>query len=241
MSCNPDNSHAGVESDDVVDRAARDRLSGLIRQFLSDQMTAFDFDDALYACPESADTTVNFVSHTVWSIYDDCVDHHVALAKPEWDYLQRLLLLLESDRQVTTTSASHWSWTQLVACASLLAFACCIWIFGWGLHLLIFSVPFGVVSIFLSCFRTRIRPTLPYAETLTPFATFTELSATYRSTATFSKNRYPEGLTQRRIRSRVAEFGVHLQMYAAWLTLSPIPLLFQMFPLTETRTSIRTA
>jgi hypothetical protein len=44
------------------------------------------------------------------------------------------------------------------------------------------------------------------------------------------------GLTKRRIRSRVAECGIRIQMYAGWLLLSPIPLLAQTFPLAETRT-----
>lgn len=236
---NPNPYDSPTATDEVVDRVQRDGLADTIRQFLSEQSTAFEFDEALDDYWESADPTVRFVTNAVWYYYDDCVDHIVTLSKPEWDYFQRLLLLLESDRVIAITSTRRWSWTQLAACASLLAFAWCICLFGWGQHLLVFAMPFGVVSIFISFVRQQTQSTGPYDQILTPFPTFTDLSATYRSAATFTKNRYPRILTNRRIRSPLAEFGGRLYMYAAWLMLSPIPLLVQTFPMTETRTSVK--
>ena len=239
MNPNPHDLSTASDADEVVDRAQRDGLADTIRRFLSEQSTAFEFDEALDEYGESADPTVQFVTNAVWYHYDDCDDHIVTLSKPEWDYFQRLLLLLESDRQIAITSMRRWSWTQLVAFICLLAFAWCIWHFGWGQHLLVFSMPFGVVSILISFVRNKTRSTGPYDHILTPFPTFTDLSATYGSAVAFRKNRYPRSLTNRRIRSRVAEFGVRLQMYAAWLMLSPIPLLVQTFPMTDTQTSVK--
>lgn len=225
----------------LLDREARVALAGRIRQFLDDQTSAFEFDKALDEFRSSSDPTIRFVAQTVWYHYDDCRDHMVTLSKAEWDYFHRLLLLLQSDRQVAITSMRRWSWTQIVALGCLVTFGWCIWRFGWGQHLLAFSIPFGLVSIAISFLRRRHCILEPYDQILTPFASFAELSAAYRTTPGFTKNRYPQAITKRRIRSRVAEFGVQLQFHAAWLLVSPVPLLVQALPLTETRTHIDVA
>ena len=101
-----------------------------------------------------------------------------------------------------------------------------------------FSIPFGVVSILISLVRAKIRPKDPYGPIISPFSSFADLSSAYRSATGFAKARYPGKLAHRRIRSRVAEFGVRLQMYATWLMFSPIPLLVQSLPVHETRTHV---
>lgn len=227
--------------DAVLDRTARAALAAAIRQFLDDRTSAFAFDEALDEFRNSSDPTVHFVAQTVWYHYDDCRDHMVTLSKPEWDYFQRLLLLLYSDHQIVTTSVRHWSWTQLVAIGCLAGLGWCIWHFGWGQHLLVFAIPFGLVSIAISFLRSRKRFAGAYDQVLTPFSSFGELSAVYWASVAFTKKRYPRDIAKRRIRSRVAEFGLRLQFYAAWLLVSPIPLLVQAFPLTEIRTQVKMA
>jgi hypothetical protein len=230
---------SGVEPS--VDRAARTAVAEQIRRFLDERTSAFQFDEALDPFQASSDPTVRFVARTVWFHYDDCQDHFVTLAKPEWDYFQRLLLLLESDQQIELVSVRRWSWTQLLALGCLAGFGWCVWRFGWGQHLLAFSIPFGIVSMIIAWLRARIRFRGAYDQILAPFATFAELSTAYRTAAGFAKKRYPHGLAKRRIRSRVAEFGLRLQWYALWLMLSPIPLLVQTLPVSETRTRVKPA
>jgi len=238
MNSNPYESPAGLGKDCVVDRPARNALAATIRQFLEEQTSAFAFDEALQKFHDSTDPTVRLVAEAMWYHYDDCKDHMVALSKLEWDYFQRLLLLLESDGQIALTTELRWHWTQLAALGCLIALGGCVAVFGWGQHLLAFSIPFGLVSIGISRWRQRIRPAEAYDQLLTPFASFAELNAIYRTTAAFAKKRYPRALAGRRIRSRVAAFGVGLQFYAFWLMLSPIPLLVQTLPRTQTRTHV---
>ena len=47
------------------------------------------------------DATVKTVGLAVWGLYDDLQDHLVVASKEQWDYLNRLLLLLRSDAQAT--------------------------------------------------------------------------------------------------------------------------------------------
>ncbi len=224
-----------------VDREQRDGLVEIIERFLNEESTAFEFDEALDDYRGSDDATVKYVAEAVWYHYDDCEDHLVTMSKPEWDYFQRLLLLLKSEGEIVTDSKRNWSWTQLAAVASLLVFLWFIWQFGWGYHLLAFSIPLGIVSITITFVRQKSQTRGPYDYILSPFPTFSDLSATYRSVVSFSKKRYPGKLVDRKIRSRVAEFGVPLQFYASWLMLAPIPLFFQAFPTTETTVSVKTA
>jgi hypothetical protein len=222
-----------------LDRTARAALATTICGFLEDRTSAFAFDEALDEFRDSSDPTVRFVALALWYHYDDCRDHMVALSKAEWDYFQRLLLVLHSDCQVATTLVHRWSWTQLAALGCLVGLGWCLARFGWGQHLLLLSIPFGLVSIAISLWRHRSYVASAHDQILVPFASFAELSAVYRTSAAFAKQRYPRALAERRIRSRVAEFGLRLQLYAAWLMLSPLPLLVQAFPQTETRTQMK--
>lgn len=225
-----------------LDRAARTELAATIRRFLDEQITNFAFDEALLEqFVGSSDPTVRFVASEAWFYYDDYVEHLAALSKPAWDYFQRLLLVLESDRQVVVTRQRHWSWTQGLAAAALVEFAMVVGKFGWGRHLLVFSIPFGLRSVLI--WRTNARNRRPgaYDEILTPFASFTELSATYWSTPGFAKQRCPRTIASRRAGSRLAEFGMKLKLGVMWLIFAPVPLLFQTLPRTETRTRVLAA
>ncbi len=111
MNPNPYDSTLPTSPDEPVDRQKRDGLTRTIRQFLSEQSSAFEFDEALDAYRVWTDPTVRFVTNAVWYHYDDCDDHMVTLSKPEWDYFQRLLLLLDSDSQIAIASMRRWSWT----------------------------------------------------------------------------------------------------------------------------------
>ncbi|MBN2024875.1 MAG: hypothetical protein JW809_19000 [Pirellulales bacterium] len=222
-----------------LDREARSGLADAIRQFLDEKKSAFAFDEALDAFRDSSDPTVRHIAQAAWYHYDDCQDHMVTLSKPQWDYFQRMLLVLESDRQIEVASVRRWCWTQWAALACLAGFGWCVWRFGWGMHLLAFSMPFGLVSIAISLVRRwRVRRAA-FDAILVPFASFGELSAAYRATPSFAKRRYPRTLAGRRIRSPLAAFGVGLQLYATWLMFAPIPLLVQTLPLKEMRTRVK--
>lgn len=222
---------------DMVDRAQRDELAAVVRQFLNEDVTAFEFDERLDEFRNSPDSAVCFVAQAVWFHYDDCDDHLVALAKPEWDYFQRLLLLLESNRCVQTEISRRWSLSQLIALLSLLAFLWIAFQLGWGYHLLIAAVPFGIISVGISWLRRTTANVGPYDPIIFPFATFSDLKSTYDSVV-FRKCRYPKRINARRVRSPVMNGVYQLQFYLMWLMLSPIALVIQVFPRTETHARV---
>jgi hypothetical protein len=98
----------------MIDRAARDKVIATFEAYLDDRITAFEFDDRLQDI-DSEDRTVNEVVHAAWFHYDDCKDHKVHLSKPEWDYFQRLLLILRSDAELSSSEKRRWSWDHAIA------------------------------------------------------------------------------------------------------------------------------
>ena len=186
----------------IVDRSARNRIAAEVRRFLDGEATAFEFDDAIFQI-ESNDPTVNDIVQRLWCHYDDCKDHHVTLSRPEWDYFQRLLLILESDHHIITErKRTHWGLTQFVALAALVGFALCVWQFGIGQQLLAIAIPFGMISMGISAWR---RSSIPQPDNatiaLTPFSSLAEMRATYMSAGRFRKTQYRKELADARIRS----------------------------------------
>ena len=213
----------------MINRDARNRLADLIRRYLDEQAKAFDFDEALDEFRDSDDDAVRFVSETVWYHYDDCKDHLVVLNKPEWNYFQRLLLLLESTSEVTLTRSRHWTYTQLFAAFLLLACITIAFQTGIGEHLLIFFIPFGIGSIAISRFRHPAEEASPYDAIITPYQSFCDLRIAHEETR-FQKVRYPSHLTKRTIRSPLMDWFGLAYCCIGWGMLPLIPLLFQCFP-----------
>lgn len=221
----------------TLNREQRKEVAQLVRQYLNEELTAFEFDEALWEYRDSDDTTVGFVVDQVWYFYDDCDDHLVALEKPVWDYHHRLLLLLESDFEVQETRTLGWSWTQLIAGFCLAGFGLVAARVGWSEQLLFYAIPFGLVSIAISIYRAKSRVSGPYDEIVMPFRSIADLKLAYEQTATFHKQRYPRQLKNRKVRSRLALATLYFQHYMRWLMFSPLPLAFQLLPPWESRTT----
>ncbi len=224
--------------DFTINREHRERLAAIVRQYLDGEISAFAFDELTDPFRGSYDKTVKHVASTVWFHYDDCKNHFVNLTKPEWDYFQRLLLVLDSNDHIVKTTTLCWRYSQLLALLSFIGFALAAWYCGFGIHLLLIAIPFGIVSIGIQRYRNCARPDLPYSEVLLPFSTFSELASTYKSVSQFRKKRHPKHLPGPRIRSVTMEVVVSIPLYCVWAVLSPVALFFQMFPTTTTRTRV---
>jgi hypothetical protein len=222
----------------MIDRNARQELAREIRRYLSDEITAFQFDEILQEFRCSPDETTRFIAFQLWYFYDDCEDHFVVLSKQGWNYIQRLLLLLESDFEVKQWTVTHWHFTQAIAAMLLTACLAIVTMAGVGYHLLLYFVPFGGLSILLAYLRRQADAPLrrhgPFDAILTPFESFQDLRVAYDSVG-FRKMRYPSPLKSRTIRSAEGDGLLRLQLYLGWLLWCPVVLFFQCFPLRESR------
>lgn len=169
-----------------VDRASRTALCDLIRDTLHGRMLPSDWDDNDFGLTlnRSPDPTVRFVMNGgIWE-FDDSEE----FSKSTWDYRQRLLLLLESDRHVSVRTICHWSWFQVLGLGCALAVAA-VGIRFWGSWELVAGLPFCIASAIGLYFRPPV-PRQPFSPILEPFGTFAELSETYRATPSFRKERF---------------------------------------------------
>ncbi|TWT40726.1 hypothetical protein KOR42_48690 [Thalassoglobus neptunius] len=208
----------------------REKLVEAIELFLTGNISAFDFDEALDPFRRSSDPIVRIVAEEMWYFYDDLDDHYVAMTKQEWGYVQRLLLLLKSNCEIVTPRKRIWSWTQLVAAASVITFVVISHKIDWGAQLFVLSIPFGIVSILLSRLgRNQTRILDAYTAAIHPFASFGDLREAYESVQ-FLKTPYPQEMNESRIRTPSQERFLLLQLHVYWLLFAPIPLTLQMFP-----------
>ena len=98
----------------MIDRKARSEMCKAIRDYMAEGISAFELDDSLDCIAhDSRDSTVKFVTKLMWFHYDDCKDHKIVASKQEWDYFNRLLLLLESEAEadfvrVRTSWRAEW-------------------------------------------------------------------------------------------------------------------------------------
>lgn len=221
----------------MVDRDARDKLADLIDSYLDERITAFEFADAERGITsKTKDRTVVHVAWALWHFYDDLEDHTVHMPKEVWDYVQRLLLLLRSDAEICK-QRRIWSWRQAVAAAALICFFAVAIPMGFGKHLFLVAIPFGLISIAISDEFRKPKDEDEETITLAPFASITEVLRVRRTVPGFRKRRYPPGLESRRTRSRSVVPGMCV-LTAGWLMLSPLVLALQLLPGWDKREAI---
>ena len=241
----PDSERASETKPEIgssgIDRQARNRLVNVIRRYMGEVLTAFAFDEEITEIHmATTDDTVHVVVDSLWYHYDDCKDHLAGLSKQEWDYFQRLILLLESNAEIERVRQRRWSVRQVVAGVGLIGFGLCVVRYGIGWHLFGLALLFGPISILLSYWRNHSARRQDEEQLrLVPFSSISELRAVRRSVPGFSKRAYPAGAKVRNIRSRLMTMTGWLQTIVLWSFTSPLILLFQTLPETEVKTRIR--
>jgi hypothetical protein len=225
----------------MFSRYDRDRLIEVINRYLNEELTAFKLDEALSEIGiRTKDKTVDQVVQLLWCHYDDVEDHKVVATKEEWDYFQRLLLILKSDAEIVQeTGERRWTARQVVAAVCLVLFGLAVAKAGFGYHLLVVTMPLGIVSMLLSHWRSRDEARRLHDQTaLFPFGSVSELLSLRRKVRNFVKARYPTRLGSRQIRGPVSAAAMWLHFGVVWLIFSPVALVFQMLPEPEHRWNV---
>ncbi len=210
-------------------------MAAVLRSYMNEEITAFAFDEALSEMIEAtSDETVQNIGRALWFLYDDCTDHKVVASKEEWDYYNRLLLLLESDGELApeTPGRRTWRLTQAMAAVLFIGFLAIAFQKGFGPHLMAYALPFGPPSMLLAWIASRQeRKAMLRAEiALTPFSSVGNLLGIRRRVRGFARLSYKGAVTKRRIRGPIARVLMRIPGAMIWCLFAPVVLAFQMLP-----------
>jgi hypothetical protein len=219
----------------MIDRQARDRMASALRSYMDERITAFQFDQTLEeVVADSNDTTAKDIREMLWFHYDDCTDHQVVASKEQWDFFNRLLLLLESDGELPTEEAgASWQWggQQAIALVCVGVFGFVVGVTGFGEHLFVAAIPLGGVSMLIAWWGSRSEPGCSVRQQATePFGSVGELLAVRRRHRGFKKSRYRKSVGARRVRTPLMNTAIKIPQIILWLILSPVVLVLQALP-----------
>jgi len=215
----------------MIDRKARDNLAIIVDRYLGEEISASEFDEAINLLQRGTeDHTVREIVNWLWFHYDDLVDHKVVATKEQWDWFQRILLVLRADGELVRTKRHRWTVRQPIAASGVIAFVIALRAVGFTDSLLLACLPLGCLSAALWWWRRDERGEWRDLDLIFPFSSVPEMLGVRRRTSGFAKRRYPEHLRDRRIRGRITEFGMWVQFVPLWLFVSPLVLLAQCLP-----------
>ncbi len=228
----------------MIDPAARKQMADAIRSYLNEEIRSFRFSDALDDIrTQTDDPTVSLIADILYCRCDnDIQNHQVIASRREWDYFHRLLLVLDSDTELEVVKTRKWSPRQTIAASAVAIFVILALRVGWGIHLLALSAAFALVSILLDRWRYKEAARLDAKDiALTPFVSIPQILAARRRALRFSKRRY-SGHLARRLRYAIIDMLVFLPFtlvaYAVRVILSPILLLSQAMPETDSKVRV---
>jgi hypothetical protein len=217
----------------MIDRQARSRIRSIVDDFLDRKITAFTFDDQLQAI-ETKDATAQEVMRALWFTYDDLRDHGPERwSKPVWDQVQRLLLVLDGDLEITQIKCRwRWRWSQAVALVGLLV----VVVLFWNDHGLALMLIGGAISKAIAWWHGRYSRDDDPAEAA-PFASPAQIRRALRRIPGWRKRRHPGGSTPR-LRSRCLEWLYGCNGGMLWCLCSPVVLVLQALSVRSSRTMV---
>lgn len=221
-----------------VSRRQRDILSEALRQVLEEDFSPAELYQVVDALGVVHDEAVKAVADMCFDFDEDYL--YVMTNKDAWDQVQRWLLILDSDYQVSTKTDYIWSRWQIVASVGFFTFVLFGLFVGWTAALIWLSIPFGLLSWKIAEART-IAP-YPLDNIVSPFDSIGSLFETCRATqksAGFRKMRFTGKRKPARVRTKM-EKAILARLKSVflwggrtmWLLFVPTVLFlpFQMLP-----------
>jgi hypothetical protein len=223
----------------MIDRKAREHMAKVIRSYMDEEIDADHFDFALEDVKSSTgDETVLAVSDFVWFLYGD-LTRKIDVSKEDWQYLNRLLLLLESDGEIEIVEARRERHPlQLIAALLLGLYVVVALQVGFDQQLLIYAIPFGPPSMLIAWLHSRRTRPSKAEVAMSPFPSISSILATRRRVRGFVRRRYPPSVAARSIAESTIWRLLWIPWSIVWCVFSPVALFFQMFPASKSESRI---
>ena len=181
----------------MVDRQARDEMVEWLELLISDGIDA-KLDNTDYEKLDAwltdnkkhnDDQTVRTVASWILERLNDNDIGPFWESKEEWDWLQRIKLLMRSDGELEWTKKKQWTWRQPVAFVGVITFIIALIFLGFTTSLFWVLVPLEFLLFGLIKFTKRDKQT-QWNENLAPFSSVSEMLFIYRRTQNFAKAKY---------------------------------------------------
>jgi hypothetical protein len=222
----------------TIDRVARDLAAQAIRSYMDEEIASTEFAETLdEVSSRTSEEGIRAVCRQLWYFYDDCKDHPVVASKQNWDYFNRVLLLLASGAEIRVETRRRALQIHQAAAGVALAVSVCLAaLSGFTPETIaILALPTWLVSVALSWLNNRVSPADRRHAAIHPFPSAGSLLGVRRAMKSFPRRRYPAGMAARRIRGPVSNAILWLPSILLWMIFSPIVLLIQAIPGTEER------
>lgn len=173
----------------MIDRAARAEVCAAFEVYFNKPEEIAQAATKLLAV-ETVDETVRYVLRVFAELIED--DLQLAYAdKADWDYLQRLRLVLASDEELVVDRRYRWHVSQGMAAATLAILALLYW--NVGVEWIVLAALGAAVGLGLNEWRNRVdeAEAAPDPFHCKPFKSLAELARARARAANFRKVRYP--------------------------------------------------
>lgn len=215
----------------MIDRDNRDKLIVEIQNFLNEKTDSFEFDENIFEIQSNTkDETIDFIVTFLWYFYDDIKSHKVTIEKSEWDAIQRLLLILKSDKEITEKIERKYTLRQAIS-AGLLALSVFSYFYvGYSIKLLFIFMGLGIISMSISWWKNKTVDNNEINWQIYPFSSISELLKLRREQKSFRKQAFNKKIENRRIRSTLENIFLQINFRLYWLIFSPLVLFYQSLP-----------
>ncbi len=211
------------------------------------------FNGKIYDSSDEVDTLIqetcsrveNSDDPTVQMAYKIFIQHHEAcggeihlIDKSEWDYLERIRLVLLSDAELLEHSQPiNFNRQNLLSLLASTSFFLFWYLSGTGWHLLLYTVPLGLL-LFLTqeVFTDKIPKLNLYQGIIEPFISLQQLEKTYHSVSNFQKNKFPAKYRNKKSWSWTSFEGNLIILIM--LIFSPLILLIMSIPDSNTQYTV---
>lgn len=200
----------------MIDHEARAQMAAAMRAYMADELTAFRFDEELERIEAATtDGTAQAIRLWLWGLYDDLKDHPIIASKPVWDFMGRLMLVLESGGEIEMAPGRRrWRMDRVALAAALVAVAVVVPPQQPGLKLVAWNLASALALAALDRREeARMRPLWTGTiGALRPYGSLAELRAARRRVSGFRRPRFRPCVAGRQMRGPGAALAMRLHM-----------------------------
>lgn len=222
----------------MIDRKARDAMVEAIRSYMDQKIASFKFDETLcQIAGTSKDESVQMLPRAVWGLYSDIEDHKITVSKSQWDYLNRLLLLLSSDIDFEiewTRAGRRWSSYKTLCALCLAGFGLVgLWA-GMGKLLVVYWIVSGfvVLALFRILLQNDERAFAP-KRPIFPFPSVGALFSVRRQVPEFARERYTKSMSRKAAKHSFLNKIMWILWSPVWVAMAPLGLLLLALPIRQ--------